>query len=104
MDVRGTPRLVFSFVFDGSPQIDEKSPLRNATVGTVSLNVSSDDSLNRSRLKKKNVFWLPLVKNGIGPPNVPPKSCRRLRGRTRLPLPSFVKGAAAFSHSFTRYS
>src|SRR5262245_37730998 len=105
MDVLGTPRPGIRFAFVGSPKIPEKSPLRNAKVGTVSLKLSSEDSLKRSRLKKKKVFLFPFVRNGIGPPIVPPKSLRRFLGRT-LPVPFVftVNGLPALNHSFTRYS
>src|SRR4029077_10995228 len=85
-------------------EMAEKSPLRYASVGTVSLNFKSVDSLNRSMLKKKNVFLSPFVRNGIGPQIVPPKSLRRFRGRSRWPLPSVVNAEPAFRASFTKYS
>src|SRR5215831_6341081 len=89
--VLGTPRLGLKFA-PPFGEIAEKSPLRNASVGTVSVKLSSEDSLNRSMLKKKKVFLLPFVRNGIGPPTVPPKLLRRLRGRSRCPFPSLVNG------------
>src|SRR5215813_8899463 len=99
MEAEGMPRLVLKFA-PPFGEIAEKSPLRYATVGTVSVKLRSEDSLNRSRLKKKKVLLFPLVRNGIGPPTVPPKLLRRFRGRSRCPLPSLVNGYPAFKNSF----
>src|SRR5215467_10678044 len=103
MGLLGTPNAGLKFA-PPFGEISEKSPLRNFSVGTVAGKLSRDDSLNRSRLKKKKVFILPRLKGFTGPPSVPPKSCRRFCGRIKCPAPSLVKGYPEFNASLTRYS
>src|SRR5215207_6309629 len=67
----------------GSPRVDERSPLRCAAEGTAgSAEVAPREMRRCSSEKKKKVLFFPLfhhlppspkLRNGSGPPRVPPK-------------------------------